>query len=82
MRDRLELERVTAESTMKGLVGALPFIGTAVNELLSDSRGRLKQARINKFAQASTPIWLTLKPAICISIRSKRKISVTFSKRF
>lgn len=52
MRDKLEIEKATAEATAKGLIGALPFVGTALNELLFDARGRMKQERINKFVQA------------------------------
>jgi len=36
-------------STFKGLIGAVPFAGTALNELLFEARGRLKQNRINDF---------------------------------
>lgn len=36
-------------SLTKGAIGAIPFIGTALNEVIFVSRGRIKQARINKF---------------------------------
>jgi len=37
------------ESTAKGLVGAIPFAGTALNEALFDGRSRIKQNRFNNF---------------------------------
>ncbi len=49
MRDRLELEKATAQSTTRSLLNAVPFLGTALTELMFDMRGRIKQDRINKF---------------------------------
>ena len=37
------------ESTAKGLIGAIPFAGTALNEALFDGRSRIKQERFNNF---------------------------------
>jgi hypothetical protein len=36
-------------STFKGLVGAIPFAGTLLNELAFEARSRIKQERVNKF---------------------------------
>ncbi|MBW2938107.1 hypothetical protein KXJ69_08310 [Aureisphaera sp. CAU 1614] len=36
-------------STLKGVIGAIPFAGTLVNELLFDARSRIKQERVNEF---------------------------------
>lgn len=34
---------------LKGIIGALPYVGTLVNEALFDARSRLKQERLNAF---------------------------------
>jgi hypothetical protein len=34
---------------LKGIIGAVPYIGTALNEILFDVRSRLKQERLNSF---------------------------------
>jgi hypothetical protein len=39
-------------SVFKGLVGAIPFAGTAINEILFEARSRLKQQRVNDFVAA------------------------------
>jgi hypothetical protein len=39
-------------SVFKGLVGAIPFAGTAINELLFEARSRLKQRRVKDFVAA------------------------------
>jgi len=36
-------------STFKGLVGAIPFAGTLLNEYAFEARSRIKQERVNKF---------------------------------
>jgi len=36
-------------SATKGAIGAIPFVGTALNEAIFESRGRIKQERVNKF---------------------------------
>lgn len=38
-------------SVVKGLIGAVPYAGTALNEVLFESRGRVKQQRINTFIE-------------------------------
>lgn len=38
-------------SVVKGLLGAVPFAGTALNEALFEARGRIKQRRINTFIE-------------------------------
>lgn len=36
-------------SATKGAIGAIPFVGTALNEAIFESRGRIKQDRVNRF---------------------------------
>jgi hypothetical protein len=43
--DRIEL----ATSTVKSLIGAIPYAGTLLNEIAFDYRSRLKQERLNSF---------------------------------
>ncbi len=38
-------------STFKGLVGAIPFAGTMLNELAFEARSRIKQERVNSFIE-------------------------------
>lgn len=38
-------------SATKGAIGAIPFVGTALNEAIFESRGRIKQERVNKFIE-------------------------------
>lgn len=38
-------------STLKGLIGAIPFAGTAINEAVFEARGRIKQNRVNNFIE-------------------------------
>ena len=38
-------------STLKGTIGAVPFAGTFLNEVLFEARSRLKQERINSFVE-------------------------------
>jgi hypothetical protein len=38
-------------SVLKGLIGAIPYAGTAINEVLFEARGRLKQERVNSFIE-------------------------------
>ena len=38
-------------STLKGLIGAIPFAGTAINEAVFEARSRIKQNRINTFIE-------------------------------
>ena len=47
----------SAESVIRGLVGAIPYVGTALNEAIFDFRSRLKQERLEKFVEelASIP---------------------------
>ena len=39
----------SAESVIRGLVGAIPCVGTALNEAIFDLRARLKQERLERF---------------------------------
>ena len=36
-------------STLRGAIGAIPFVGTAINEFAFEARGRIKQERVNQF---------------------------------
>ncbi len=49
-----ETKEVTSEyafGALRGLIGAIPYAGTAINEMLFDARSRLKQNRINNFIE-------------------------------
>jgi len=35
------------KSTFKSLIGAIPYVGQAINEAIFDYRSRIKQNRIN-----------------------------------
>ena len=41
----------STESVIRGLVGAIPSVGTALNEVIFDLRARLKQERLKKFVE-------------------------------
>lgn len=50
---------------LKGAIGAIPFAGTAINEMLFDARGRLKQERVNRFvAEVANEVALLKEEAI------------------
>ena len=51
----------SAESVIRGLVGAIPDVGTALNEAIFDLRARLKQERLEKFVEELASILQTLK---------------------
>lgn len=36
-------------SVVKGAIGAIPLVGTALNEVVFECRGRIKQGRVNRF---------------------------------
>jgi hypothetical protein len=36
-------------SVLKGVIGAVPYVGTALNEIIFDARSRLKEDRLNSF---------------------------------
>ncbi|WP_138435154.1 hypothetical protein [Winogradskyella algicola] len=38
-------------STLKGMVGAIPFAGTFLNEVAFEARSRIKQERVNRFIE-------------------------------
>ncbi|MBU1065525.1 hypothetical protein KKC74_12085, partial [bacterium] len=38
-------------STLKGLIGAIPFAGTFLNEVAFEARSRIKQERVNRFIE-------------------------------
>jgi hypothetical protein len=49
VRDKNEIAKTVAVSTIKGLLTAVPFIGGALNEYAFEAIGRIKQERVNKF---------------------------------
>jgi hypothetical protein len=46
--ENLILKEVGVSAT-KGLIGGIPYIGTALNEVVFELRGRVKQKRVNNF---------------------------------
>ncbi len=50
----------TTESVVRGIFGAIPTIGTALNEAIFDCRARLKQERLEKFVEELAGILQTL----------------------
>ncbi len=54
-----ENRRTVAEEALitaaKGMIGAIPFVGTLLNEALFEFRSRLKQARLNAFFEGMVP---------------------------
>ena len=50
----------SAESVIRGLVGAIPYVGTTLNEAIFDLRARLKQERLEKFVEELASILQTL----------------------
>ncbi len=50
MKDKISKKEIGI-STLKGLIGAIPYAGTALNEVLFEYRSRLKQNRVNKFIE-------------------------------
>lgn len=61
MQDK-EIAVQTTISTLKSLIGAIPVVGGAMNEFLFETRGRIKQDRINKFVEAFANYLSELKP--------------------
>lgn len=49
--NKKEIVKEGGISTLKGLIGAIPFAGTAINEAVFEARGRIKQNRINTFIE-------------------------------
>lgn len=43
------MKREIAETTLRGLIGAIPYAGTLLNEVVFEHRSRIKQNRIEKF---------------------------------
>lgn len=50
MKDNLERKEYVL-STFKGLIGAIPFAGTFLNEVAFEARSRIKQERVNGFIE-------------------------------
>ena len=50
----------STESVVRSLLGAIPSIGTALNEAIFDLRARLKQERLEKFVEELASILQTL----------------------
>ena len=53
----------STESVIRGLVGAIPCVGTALNEAIFDLRARLKQERLEKFVEKLAGVLKTLDTA-------------------
>ena len=51
MSKKNELIKELSQSTIKALFGNIPFIGTALDEVFFELRGRIKQKRINNFIE-------------------------------
>lgn len=47
-------------SVTKGAIGAIPFVGTALNESLFECRARIKQERVNKFIKMLQEFMVTV----------------------
>lgn len=47
----MEIDKYTQTTGLKILIQSLPYVGTPLNEILFEHRGRIKQDRINKFVQ-------------------------------
>lgn len=50
----------STESVVRGILGAIPYVGTALNEAIFDFRARLKQERLEKFVEELAGILQTL----------------------
>jgi hypothetical protein len=48
---RNEIAKEGGISTLKGAIGAIPIVGTALNEAIFEVRGRIKQNRVNNFVE-------------------------------
>ncbi|WP_427339603.1 hypothetical protein [Caloranaerobacter sp. DY30410] len=44
-----EIMKESGISILKGLIGAIPVVGTALNEAIFECRSRVKQKRVNNF---------------------------------
>lgn len=49
--NKREIIKEVRISTLKGLIGAIPFAGTAINEAVFEARSRIKQNRVNTFIE-------------------------------
>lgn len=47
--DKKVVLKEVGTSITKGTIGAIPYVGTILNEFFFDTRGRIKQNRINRF---------------------------------
>ncbi|MFP3599341.1 hypothetical protein [Chryseobacterium sp. SIMBA_029] len=47
----MEIDNHTQVTGLKILIQSIPYIGTPLNEILFEHRGRIKQERLNKFVQ-------------------------------
>jgi len=48
-RERSIVRREVATAAAKALIGAVPYVGTALNEALFETRSRIKQERLHRF---------------------------------
>ena len=51
MTKKSKLSKETGISILKGLIGTIPYAGTALNEILFENRSRIKQRRVNSFIE-------------------------------
>ena len=51
MKKNEELLKETGTSVLKSAIGAVPYVGTVLNEIIFETRNRLKQNRINSFIE-------------------------------
>ncbi|MGW8825316.1 hypothetical protein ACWGNU_24650 [Paenibacillus lautus] len=49
--DTKDIVKSTGISLTKGAIGAIPYVGTLLNEIFFENRGRLKQERVNRFIE-------------------------------
>ncbi len=47
----MKIDKYTQVTGLKILIQSIPYIGTPLNEILFEHRGRIKQERLNKFVQ-------------------------------
>ena len=43
------MKKEIAEATLKSIFGAVPYVGSFLNEIVFDYRSRVKQNRLNEF---------------------------------
>jgi len=56
-----EIKKEYLQSTIKGAIGAIPFAGTLLNEVMFEARSRVKQERVNNFVNELSSYLANLK---------------------